>query len=89
MEDITVYEYMTPLKVKIIIALALANLAVLDTDILAVCTSNRFILSALLHAIMDLNNLIGIVCLSCIAHRIPSSSRDPVPQARRACRWLQ
>ena len=39
MEDVAVYGYMTPLKVKIIIALALADSVVRDADVLAVCTT--------------------------------------------------
>ena len=37
MEDVAVYGYMTPLKVKIIIALALTDSVVRDADILTVC----------------------------------------------------
>ena len=89
MEDVAVYGYMTPLKVKIIIALALADSVVRDADVLAVCTSNQSILSTLFHAVMGLNNPIVIVDLPCIAHSIPPGSRKPIPQTRRACRRLQ
>ena len=37
MEDVAVYGYMTPLKVKIIIALALTDSVVRDADVLTVC----------------------------------------------------
>lgn len=37
MEDVAVYGYITPLKVKIIIALALTDSVVRDTDVLTVC----------------------------------------------------
>lgn len=40
MEDVAVYGYMTPLKVKIIIALALTDAVVRDADILTVCTGS-------------------------------------------------
>ena len=38
MEDVAVYGYMTPLKVKIIIALALTDAVVRDADVLTVRT---------------------------------------------------
>ena len=37
MEDVAVYGYLTPLKVKIIIALALTDSVVRDADVLTVC----------------------------------------------------
>ena len=37
MEDVAVYGYITPLKVKIIIALALTDAVVRDADVLTVC----------------------------------------------------
>ena len=38
MEDVAVYGYMTPLKVKIIVALALTDAVVRDADVLTVRT---------------------------------------------------
>ena len=37
MEDVAVYGYITPLKVKIIIALALTDSVVRDADVITVC----------------------------------------------------
>ena len=37
MEDVAVYGYMTPLKLKIIIALALSDSVVRDADVITVC----------------------------------------------------
>ena len=83
MEDVAVYGYMTPLKVKIIIALALADSVVRDADVLAVCTTvpppDQCILSTMSHVIMGTNNLIRLVDIPCIAHSIPSGSRKPIP----------
>ena len=42
MEDVAVYGYITPLKVKIIIALALTDAVVRDADVLTVCVSMHY-----------------------------------------------
>lgn len=39
MEDVAVYGYMTPLKVKIVLALALSDSVVKDVDVIMVCCS--------------------------------------------------
>lgn len=43
MEDVAVYGYMTPLKVKIVLALALSDTVVRDAEITMVCFP-RFLL---------------------------------------------
>lgn len=43
MEDVAVYGYMTPLKVKIVLALALSDTVVRDAEITMVCFQ-RFLL---------------------------------------------
>ncbi len=45
MEDVAVYGYMTPLKVKIIIALALTDAVVRDADVLTVCCNMNMTVS--------------------------------------------
>lgn len=37
MEDVAVYGYMTPLKLKIVVALALSDSVVRDADVITVC----------------------------------------------------
>ena len=49
MEDVAVYGYLTPLKVKIILALALSDAVVRDADVLTVRTPPARALPPLLH----------------------------------------
>lgn len=41
MEEVAVYGYITPLKVKIILALTLSDAIVRDLDVIAVCSHLR------------------------------------------------
>lgn len=47
MEDVAVYGYITPLKVKIVLALALSDFVVKDVEIIMVCCHfpHRFLLT--------------------------------------------
>ena len=94
MEDVAVYGYITPLKVKIIIALALTDSVVRDADVLTV----RSLLSSLAcffsseafrYALCGPWFNFCIVDLSRAAHRVPSGGREPLPQAQRTHRRLQ
>lgn len=44
MEDVAVYGYITPLKVKIVMALALSDSVVRDVEVIMVCHSLCFLL---------------------------------------------
>ena len=76
MEDVAVYGHITPLKVKIIIALALTDSVVRDADVLTVRSP---------HSLRHTRLLTHLAALApdfpSSTHGIPPGCGEPVPQA--------
>ena len=77
MEDVAVYGYITPLKVKIVLALTLSDAVVKDADIIAV---RRFVFYSRLPCGAERSSTDFQGVASCVLPR----RREPVPQTRRA-----
>ena len=79
-EEVAVYGYMTPLKVKIIIAIELTDSVVRDADVIAVSSVSDAwsILPALILAIR--------LDIQVTAHRLPTLDRKSVSQTKRTSR---
>jgi hypothetical protein len=77
MEDVAVYGYITPLKVKIVLALALSDSVVRDSEVIMVCdvllpTNNRLIQTGI-----DIQSL---------PHGVLFVPLEPFPETGQHCR---
>lgn len=74
MEDVAVYGYITPLKTKIVLAIALSDSVVLDAEIITVC----FLYCMFLCSVQQ----IGGIDLQSLTHGLLLLSIEPIFEAR-------
>ena len=80
MEDVAVYGYITPLKVKIIIALALTDSVVRDADVLTVCTSPGLASVTLTHCTCADVPRFSALCIRHTDKRLQTHSLSSTPR---------
>lgn len=83
MDDVAAYGYVTPLKVKIVLALALTDAVVRDAEVIMVRLLSRIPLRGLTN---DMHTGIYIIDLQGFAHGTLSGRLEPVSKARRRVR---
>ncbi len=77
MDDFAVYGYITPLRVKIVLTIALTDALVRDADVTMACRPLILLMCG---------KLIDLPDFPCFTHGILSCAHEPVPPTRRAVR---